>query len=200
MSLSDFLSTLNILIKLGIEIKTRLDSLNQATDDLLLFTANLYVLLKVFEEPENEDIIKTHSSEIVNMLDVLQGIAQTCTSCAKALGVELAGATTATQKKGMNGKKFAKQVWTFSRIPALLTEIRYKAKQLHNISSTLSISFLSDIRKHQIKSSGKETFKSLITKKTTLHENLLELDLSTEFPSIDRMIGNLMNKCKHLEQ
>jgi hypothetical protein len=200
MSVSDILSTVNILIKLGIAIKSRLSSLNQATDDLLLLTANLQVLLKVFEEPENEDIIKTHSSEIVNMLDILQGIAQTCTSCAKALGVELAGATTATQKTGMNGKKFAKRVWTFSRIPALLAEIRYKAEQLHNMSSTLSISFLSDVRKHQRKSSGKETLKSPIAKNTTLHENLLDLDLSTEFASIDRMVGNLMNECKHLEQ
>ena len=200
MSASNILSTLNILIKLGTEIKTRLDSLNQATDDLLLLTASLQVLLKVFEEPENEDIIKTHSSEIVTMLDILQGIAQSCTSCAKALGVELAGATTVTQKTGMNGNFFAKRVWTFSRIPGLLAEIRHKAEQLHNMSSTLSISFLSDVRKHQRKSSGKETLKSPIAKNTTLRENLLDLDLSTDFASIDRMVGNLMNECKHLQR
>jgi hypothetical protein len=68
------------------------------------------------------------------------------------------------------------------------------------MSSTLSISFLSDVRKHQRKSSGKETLKSPVAKKTTLHENLLDLDLSTEFPIIDRMVGNLMNECKYLEQ
>ncbi|KAF2257677.1 hypothetical protein CC78DRAFT_201579 [Lojkania enalia] len=200
MSVSDILSTLNILIKLGTEIKTRFDSLNQATDDLLLLTANLRVLLKVFEEPENEDIIKTHSSEIVAILDILQGIAQSCTSCAKALGIELAGATAVTQKTGMNGKKFAKRAWTFSRIPSLLAEIRHKSEQLHNMSSTLSISFLSDVRKHQRKSSGKETLISPIAKNTTLHENLLDLDFRTDFASIDRMVGNLMNECKHLQR
>lgn len=120
MSVLDILSTLNILIKLGTEIKTRFDSLNQATDDLLLLTANLRVLLKVFEEPENEDIIKTHPLEIVAILDILQGIAQSCTSCAKALSDELAGATAV--------KVFAKRVWTFSRIPGLLAEIRHKAE------------------------------------------------------------------------
>ncbi|PVH69867.1 hypothetical protein DL98DRAFT_661456 [Cadophora sp. DSE1049] len=200
MSVSDILSTLTILIKLGIEIKDRLDSLNQATDDLLLLAANLQVLLKVFEEPENEDIIKNHSSEIVTMLDILQGIAQLCTSFAKELGVEIAGATTVSQKTGMNGKKFAKRVWTFSRIPGLLAEIRHKAEQLHNMSSTLSISFLSDVRKHQRKSSGKETLRSPIAQNTTLHENLQDLDLSTDFASIDRMVGKLLNECKHLQR
>jgi hypothetical protein len=200
MSVSDILFTVNILIKLGTEIKTRFDSLNQATDDLLLLTANLRVLLKVFEEPENEDITKTHSSEIVAILDILQGIAQSCTSCAEALGVELAGATAVTQKTGMNGKRFAKRLWTFSRIPGLLAEIRHKAVQLHNISSTLSISLLSDVRKHQRKSSGKETPKSPIAKNTTLHENLLELDPRTDFASIDRMVGKLMDECKHLQR
>lgn len=200
MSVSDILSTLNILIKLGTEIKNRFDSLNQATDDLLLLTANLRVLLKVFEEPENEDIIKTHSSEIVTILDILQGIAQSCTSCAKALGIELAGATAVTQKTGMNGKRFAKRAWTFNRIPSLLAEIRHKAEQLHSVSSTLSISFLSDIRKHQREPSGKEILKSPIAKNTALHESLLDLDFRTDFASIDRMVGNLMNECKQLQR
>ncbi|KAL5113147.1 hypothetical protein ACEQ8H_008989 [Pleosporales sp. CAS-2024a] len=200
MSLSDILSTLTILIKLGTEIKTRFDSLNQATDDLLLLTANLRVLLKVFEEPENEDIIKTHSSEIVVILDILQGIAQSCTSCAKALGIELAGATAVTQKTGLNSKNIAKRAWTFSRITNILADIRRKAEQLHNISSTLSISFLSDVRKHQRKSNEKETPKSRIAKNTSLHENLLDLDFRTDFASIDRMVGDLMNECKHLQR
>lgn len=134
------------------------------------------------------------------MLDILGSIEETCKNCAKALGVELAGATPATQKTGMNGRKFTTRLWIFSRIPALLAEIRYKAEHVHSMSSTLSISFLSDIRNHQRKSSGEGTLQSPIAENTTLNENLVDLDLSTEFASIDRMVGKLMNERKHLEQ
>lgn len=200
MLVSDIVCVLTILIKVGTEIKTRLDSLNEASEDLLLLTTNLQVLLKLFEDTGNEDIIKRHSSEFVNIMDILQSIAQSCTSCAKALGVEPAGTMTATQKTGMNVKKVVKRVWNFTRIPFLLAEIRRKAEQLQHISSTLTISFLSDIRKHQRKSSGKEKLKYPVAKSTTLHERLLGVDLSTEFANIDRMVGNLMKECKHLEQ
>jgi hypothetical protein len=68
------------------------------------------------------------------------------------------------------------------------------------MSSTLSITFLSDVRKHQRKSNEKETPQSPIAKSTTLHENVLKLDHRTGFASIDRMVGKLMNECKHLQR
>lgn len=56
----DIIATLKILIKLGSEIKTRLDSLDQAAEDLQLPTTNLKLLLIVFQDPVSEDVIKTH--------------------------------------------------------------------------------------------------------------------------------------------
>ncbi|KAK0767246.1 hypothetical protein N5P37_000980, partial [Trichoderma harzianum] len=193
----DILSTLNFLIKLGLEIKTRLDSLNQAAGDLQLLTTNLQLLLKVFENPVNGDIIKTNLSEFVNILDVLQSIAHSCTECAKALDTDLAGATTATEKT----KRFVKRIWTFNRIPDLLAEIQRKAEQLQKIYSAVHAVLLQDIRTQQERASGKEIVKSTLSvKKSSIHEHLLDLDLSTDFASIDQMVGNLMKECKHLQQ
>lgn len=197
MSVGDILSVVTILINVGMDLYTRIDSVKQAPDDLLLLTTNLKVLQKVFEEPEND--IDTYSTEFMRMLVILESIRESCNRCAKVLGVEPAGTTTAIQKTAMNGKSWTKRVRIFATIPSILAEIRDKAEKLQKISSILSISFLSDVRKHQIKSSGKESLKSPIAENTTSHDNLLNLDLSTGFASIDQMVQNLMNECKHLE-
>ncbi|PVH92647.1 hypothetical protein DM02DRAFT_543204 [Periconia macrospinosa] len=197
MSVGDILSVVTILINVGMDLYTRIDSVKQAPDDLLLLTTNLKVLQKVFEEPEND--IDTYSSEFMRMLVILESIRESCNRCAKVLGVEPAGTTTAIQKTAMNGKSWTKRARIFATIPSILAEIRDKAEKLQKISSILSISFLSDVRKHQIKSSGKESLKSPIAENTTSHDNLLNLDLSTGFASIDQMVENLMNECKHLE-
>ncbi|KAL7952405.1 hypothetical protein V8C34DRAFT_319073 [Trichoderma compactum] len=182
----DILSTLNFLIKLGLEINTRLDSLNQAAGDLQLLTTNLQLLLRVFENPANGDIIKTNLSEFVNILD-----------CAKALDTDFAGAATASEKT----KRFVKRIWTFNRIPHLLAEIQRKAEQLQKIYSAVHAVLLQDIRTQQERASGKEIIKStLAVKKSDIHEHLLGLDLSTDFASIDQMVGSFMKECKHLQQ
>ncbi|KUJ18885.1 uncharacterized protein LY89DRAFT_643409 [Mollisia scopiformis] len=198
MSVGDVIAVVTILINVGTDLYNRIDSVKQAADDLLLLTVHLQVLSKVFKGSEN-DIIMAYSSEFMRMLGILKSIQESYNKCAKVLGVESAGTTTATQKTAINGKSFAKRVVIFTRIPSILAEIRYKAEQLQKISSILSVSFLSDVRKHQKKSSRKEPLNSPTAKNTTLHDNLLNLDLSTGFASIDRMVENLMNECKHLE-
>ncbi|KAL7950371.1 hypothetical protein V8C42DRAFT_197331 [Trichoderma barbatum] len=193
----DILSTLNLLIKLGLEIKTRLESLNQAAQDLQLLTSNLEVLLQVFEDPGTERIIKSHVSQFVTILDVLQSIAQSCTECAKALDADLAGATSTTEKT----KKLVKRIWTFNKIPDLLAEIQRKAEQLQKISNAVSTILLQDIRTQQGRASGKEIVKSTPTVgSSAIHEQLLNLDLTTDFASIDQMVGSLMKECNHLRQ
>jgi hypothetical protein len=200
MSTLDILSTLNILIKLGLEIKTRLDSLNQTAEDLQLLTTNLILLLKVFENPVNEDIIKTHVSEFVNILDILQNITHSCTKCAKFLDIDLTGATIATKTEA-RGKKFVKRIWAFNKIPDLLAEIQRKAEQLQRVYSAVSVVILHNIRLQQGRTSGKETVESTsVVQKTTIHESLLDLDLSTDFANVDQMVGNLMEECKYLRQ
>ena len=201
MSGSDIVSTLNVLIKLGSEIKTRLDSFNQAAEDLQLLNSSLILLLKVFENPVNEDIIKTNGTEFVNILDILQSIAHTCTKCAKALNIDLAGQTTACENTGVRGKKFVQWMRAFNKIPDLLAEIKRKAEQLQKVYSAVSLTILNDIREQKERTSGKANIEfAPIVKKQTLHENMLDLDLSTDFASIDQMVGNLMSECKHLHQ
>ncbi|EAA34357.2 hypothetical protein GE21DRAFT_3606 [Neurospora crassa] len=137
MSAMDIVSTVTILINLGMEIKSRLDSLNQAAEELQLLTTNLSFLLNVFKDPVNEDII--------------QG------QC--ALDIELAGASIATKTES-GGKKFFKRIWAFNKIPDLLADIQRKADQLQRAYSAVSIVFLQHIKVQQGRTSGKETVES----------------------------------------
>ena len=198
---TDIVSTLGTLIKLGLEIKTRLDSLNQAAEDLQLLTANLMLLLEIFEDPVNEALIKTRVSEFVHILDVLQSIANSCIKYAEALDVDLAGETTATKKAERRGAKFIKRLRAFAKIPELLAEIQRKADQLQQICNVVSTLIVHDFRVQQGRTSGKETVESTaVVKETTTHENFLDLDLSTNFASIDQIVGNLIKECNHLRQ
>ena len=133
------------------------------------------------------------------MLGIFESIQESYNKCTKVLGVEPAGMTTATQKTAINSKSITRRVVVFARIPSILAEIRYKAEQLQKITSILSISFLSDVRKHHRDSSGKDSLKSTVVENTTLPDNLLDPDLRTVFASIARMVENLMKECKHLE-
>jgi hypothetical protein len=197
MSVGDVLGIVTILINVGMDLYNRIDSIKQAPNDLQLLTDQLEVLSKVLKESEND--IKAYSSGFTRMLNILKSIQDSYNKCARILGVEPAGTIIATQKTAINGKSFTKRVVIFARIPIILAEIRDKAVQLDKISSILTVSVLSEVRKHQRKSSGKESHKSPIAIDTTLHDNLLDLNLSTGFASIDRMVENLMNECKDLE-
>ena len=60
---------------------------------------------------------------------------------------------------------------------------------------------LYDIRTQQRRSSESGIIKSTpIAKNPTIHEHLLEIGLSTEFASIDLMVGNLIKEYKLLRQ
>lgn len=184
MSASNIYDALNILIKVGLEIKNRLDSLNQAAEDLQLLTINLKLLLMVFENPVNEDIMKAHVSEFVNILDVLQSIANSCAKCAKALDIDLAGETASTGKTEALGKKILRRVWTFNKIPSLLAEIQRKAEHLQKVYSAVSVMILQDIQTQQGRTSGKEIVRATTkVEKKSKHEDMLNLDFNTNFAS-----------------
>ena len=204
MSAMDIVSTVTILINLGLEIKNRLDSLNQAAEELKLLTGNLMLLLKVFESPANKDIINTNVLEFLNILDVLQGIAQSCTKCAKVLDIGLTRATTATSTES-RGKKFVKRLWAFNKIPDLLAEIKRKAEQLQQVYSAVFVVILQDTRVRQSPTSPEKevvesAVESAVVPKPTIHENSLALDLGTNSASIDRILGSLMNECEYLRR
>ncbi|KAI6573808.1 hypothetical protein MCOR09_002648 [Pyricularia oryzae] len=192
---SDIVSALTFIIQFGVEVKDRLDSLNQAADELKLLNVTLVSLLKAFENPTNK--INTEGSEFLVMLEILDSIKDSCKKCANALDKNRAGATDAT-KIELYGKKFFKRLWNLYRIPDILTEIQHKAAQLQQISMAVVVAstlVVSDVRTQQGQMSGKEIVESAhIVKETTLHY------LSTDLASIDQMMGNLMKECTNLRQ
>lgn len=192
---SDIVSALTFIIQFGVEVKDRLDSLNQAADELKLLNVTLVSLLKAFENPTNK--INTEGSEFLVMLEILDSIKDSCKKCANALDKNRAGATDAT-KIELYGKKFFKRLWNLYMIPDILTEIQHKAAQLQQISMAVVVAstlVVSDVRTQQGQMSGKEIVESAhIVKETTLHY------LSTDLASIDQMMGNLMKECTNLRQ
>ncbi|EGZ70965.1 hypothetical protein NEUTE2DRAFT_159242 [Neurospora tetrasperma FGSC 2509] len=187
MSAMDIVSTVTILINLGMEIKA------SAADYQSL-------LLKVFKDPVNEDIIQANASEFIIILNILESIGQSCKECAKALDIELAGASIATKTES-GGKKFFKRIWAFNKIPDLLADIQRKAEQHQRAYSAVSIVFLQHIKVQQGRTSGKEIVESsTVVRKPTNHENLLDLDVSTNFANIDRIVGSLMKECENLRR
>ncbi|KAF2417702.1 hypothetical protein EJ08DRAFT_654437 [Tothia fuscella] len=197
MSVGDVLGIVTILIKVGKDLYNRIDSIKQAPTDLQLLTDQLEVVSKVLKESEND--IMAYSSGFTRMLNILKSIQDSYNKCAKTLGVEPAGIIIAAQKTAFHGKNFTKRVVIFARIPIILAEIREKAVQLDKISSILTVSILSEVRKHQKNSNGNEPHKSPVAIDTTLHDDWRYLNLSTGFVSIDRMVANLMKECKDLE-
>ncbi|KAL7807409.1 hypothetical protein V8C26DRAFT_414763 [Trichoderma gracile] len=197
----DIIATLQILIKLGSEIKTRLNSLDQAAEDLQLLTTNLKLLLSVFQNPIGEDVIKSHLSEFVNILDILQSIAQLCMKCAKVLDIDLDGATTTPDKTEARGKKFVKRIRAFNKIPDLLAEVQRKAEQLQKIYTAISTVLIHDIRAQQGMTNGKDVVTATGSPNTSASPGtLVNLAISTELPNIDQLVGNLLKECKHLRQ
>jgi hypothetical protein len=201
MSALDIISTLKIIIDLGLDIKARFDSLNQATEEINLLDTNLRLLCKLFEDRGNDNIITIHRSEIVSILDIVQSIARSYTNCARALGIEIHGTTTATAKPEAFAKKYVKRVWTLYKIPDLLNEIRREAGQLEKIYSAVSAMLLLEIRTEQKRSSEKKIFECIpVAKNVATYQTLLEVDFSTKFANIDLIVGKLMTECELLRQ
>lgn len=199
----DIISTLTININLGLDIKARIESLNQAAEEFNLLNTKLRLLCKLFEDPGNDDIITTHLSEISMFENTVQSILQSYTKCAKALRVEIPATDTATTKPEARGMKYFKRAFRGAKglyiSHDLLHEIQRRAEQLEKVYSAMSIMLLSDIRTQQRRSSESGIIESTpVAKNPTIHEHLLEVGLSTEFASIDLMVGNLMKECKLL--
>ncbi|OAA53708.1 hypothetical protein ISF_08647 [Cordyceps fumosorosea ARSEF 2679] len=202
MLLGDIHSTLLVLIKLGGEIKLRLNALNQAAEDLQLLTTNLRLLLTVFENPANEAIIKAHVSEFVTILDILQSITMSCAKCAKALDIDSAKAKPANDSVEAFGRRIIRRIWILNRIPSLLAEIQHKAEHLHKVYSAVSVVILQDIRANQSPpSTGAEvSTASTVVERESKHMELHDSQFTTNFASIDLILGNLMTECKSLRK
>lgn len=199
MSAFDIISTLNIVINLGLDIKARFESFNKAAEEINLLNTKLRLLCKLFEDPGIDGIITTHLSEVAMIVDIVQSIAQSYTNCAKTLGVEIPATNTAATKPDAHGKKYARRIWAFYKIPDLLDEIQRKAEQLEKVYGAVSVMLLYDMRMQQGRSSENGTVESFPPgRRPSVDEHLLKVSLSTDFASIDLMVGNLMNECKSL--
>ncbi|TLD22370.1 hypothetical protein PspLS_07768 [Pyricularia sp. CBS 133598] len=95
MMASNIVSALTFIIQFGVEVKDRLDSLNQAADELKLLNVTLMSLLKAFENPTSK--INTQGSEFLVMLEILDSIKDSCKKYVYALDKNRAGATDATK-------------------------------------------------------------------------------------------------------
>ncbi|KJX93795.1 hypothetical protein TI39_contig4254g00001 [Zymoseptoria brevis] len=197
MSVGDILAVVTILIDVGKNLHDRINAMKQADNDLLLLTIHLKVLSDLFEGSET-DVVMVNSSEFMRMLGILKSIQESYNKCAKVLGVEPPGMTSATQKTTTNGKSITRRVVLFARIPSILAEIREKADQLQKITTMMSFSVLLDVRKHHGDSGVKESLESTIAKTTTLAGNFLDPNVRTGFTNLDRMVEYLMEECKRL--
>lgn len=193
----DIVGTIGIIIKLGTEIKTRLDSLNQAAEELQLLNTNLSLLLNLFENPVNNTFIKTHVLELACILDILQSIAHSCTNCAMALDVDITGATNATKKAEGRGYRFIKRLRAFTKIPDLLAEIQRKATHLQQIYTAISVLIMQDASLQHERTSGSETTESISVAKEAAP---LDIHLGINFASIEQMVKKLIQECGQLRQ
>ena len=201
MSAFDIISTLNLIINLGLNIQARFESLNRAAEEISLSNTKLRLFCKLFEDRGNDDLITTYLSEIAKFAETVQSIEQSYKKCAKTLDFEISATNNAITKPEARGKKYVKRLWAFYKIPDLLDEIQRKAEQLERVYSAVSIMLIDEIRKQQRRSSESGIIESTPDAKSlTTHEHLFEVGLSTEFASIDLMVGNLMKECKLLRQ
>lgn len=200
MLVGDIQSTLLVLIKLGVELKARLDAINQAAEDLQLLTTSLRLLLIVFENPANDSILKEHVSEFVAILDILESIAKSCAKCGKVLDMDPSGQMAADGNRDVFGRKLIRRMWIVKRIPGLLTEIQRKAEHLQRIYSAVSVVILQDIRTNQERPPTGTGSSENSTLAARDYNPAKGLEISTNFASIDIILGNLMNECKSLRQ
>ena len=171
MSAFDIISTVNIIINLGLDIKARFESFNKAAEEINLLNTKLRLLCKLFEDRGIDDIITTHLSEVAMIVDIVQSIAQSYTNCAKALGVEIPATNTATTKPEARGKKYIERLLAFYKIPDLLDEIQRKAEQLEKVYGAVSVMLLCDIRTQQRRSSESGIIESTPSRKIQLYMN-----------------------------
>lgn len=197
MSGSDVITTLNFLISLGSEIKSRLASIDLAAEEFQLLDAKLNVLLEVFKDPENKDLIVL--PQFLRILDILESIEKCCTKCAKALHINVGETSeTGASKAEALAKKFFKRLWTLKMIPELLAEIQRKARQLEQVHTTVILVLLKNMRTQRERTNENEASTSSVVRRRTVPENILDLDLSTQFASIDRLVGSLTEECERL--
>ena len=201
MSAFEIIPTLDIIIRLGLDIKARFESLNQAAEEIDFLNIKLRLFCELFEDRRNDDISTSHLPEIAMFVEIIESIKQSYTKCAKTLGVEIPATNTAASKPEARGRKYVKRLWAFYKIPDLLDEIQRKAGHLEKVYSAVSIIILYDIKtQHRRLEESGITESAPMATSPPIHEHLLEGRVSSEFASIDLMVGNLMKECKLLRQ
>lgn len=201
MSVGDVLSVVGFLVGVGKEIYDRCEAIKEldTNKDIPLLTMHLEILMQTFKGPEKV-VILTNSSKFVGMLGILESIEKSYRKCAKAMGFDVSGTTSAMQKTARNSQSITRRLWLGARIPSILADIHSLAEQLQKISDMLAVSVLLDVRQHQVDTDGDRPLDSTAAKRTaTPPDTLLDPKLCTGLTNIDRMIGNLMTECDTLK-
>ncbi|KAF3197218.1 hypothetical protein TWF679_003498 [Orbilia oligospora] len=200
--IGDIIATVDILIRLGSEIKKRCEYLGQAPEDLELVNIRLGILKSSFsEDNEKDDIWKNNQIVFATILDLLKGIENSWKECAKALGLDTASAEIITKKTNALGKRL-KQFQTFFSVPERITEIRRMAERLEHVCTILTtFTALYNSRMQQQRTGiGGDVGSKAVLKSIFVSKDSLDLDFKTDFPGIDQMIGNLLEECKDLRR
>ncbi|KAI0143817.1 hypothetical protein GGR57DRAFT_518126 [Xylariaceae sp. FL1272] len=204
MSGAEILTTLNVLIKLGFEIMDRLDSLDRAAEDLQLLNSSLELLLKMFANPANQNIIETHPTEFLTILNILQSIVHSYTKFAKALNISSSSANNARKTTLERSKGAVRRLWTFMNIPDILADIERKADQLERIYNVVSAVILDDMRTQKREEAKNvdtvENANDITKSSTTPSDSLLPQSRNTDFEGIDIIVGNLISECRSLRE
>lgn len=201
--IGDVIAIVELIWTLGTEIQTRIESLEQTVEDLKLLNANLRVLSTILKDHANDDLWNNYKEELKTILYVLENIKIACIKCAKALGLDIAGAKIVPQKIDARGKRFTKTMkplWTFLCINDHSTEIQQKAEQLQKVCNTVSL-MLNNSRTQQKRTSIEGTVESkAVLRSTIVPGDSVDLDFKTQFAGIDQMVGNLLAECKELRR
>ncbi|KAK6346148.1 hypothetical protein TWF730_010480 [Orbilia blumenaviensis] len=199
----DIIAIAELLLKMGLEIQERFEYLDQTAEDLKLLNTNLRLLRSTISvDDEQDELWKNNRSELLNILDFLQSVEDTCKECAKALGLEIAGAeiTTSTKKTNARGKRFKRQFQTWFFISDHFEKIRRKAEQLGTLCNTVSAIILYKGSKLQRTSVQENMESKAVLKPIYVSGDSLDLGLKTDFAGIDQMITNLLEECKDLRR
>lgn len=218
--MTEVIHVIQILIGVGMEIKSRLDDQNESIEELDQLVFNLEQLNRVFNETGNERLQELYG---VHIGTVLEGVKRTCESCAKYVE---ARSRTRTMR-------VVKSAWNLYKAPTVKGEVIRTSRRLAELLVTLNFVLVSDVEREVSElriervretskvvtvtraGAGTETGTGAgtgaVTKETTEVEdtkdgsttassNIIALGLREAIHStIDDLVGRLKDDCQRLQ-
>ena len=199
---TEIVSTIETIVKLGLEIKARIELFKQATEDFTLLITSLSLLQPLFENKQTGELFDSQQGELAHILSLFKSIAESCANCAKRLDITAPGFNDARGKDKdrvyhwygtHNIRKKTKQAWAFVWIHDTVEEIEYKSRILQQVCSTVTarLAIQNEQRRVVAKAEPSSVAQATVP---------LELNFATTFVSIGEIIGEVMKECRQLRQ